>query len=431
VLAVKFRVFAKMENLERKWLIFDGPVDAIWIENMNTVLDDNKKLCLNSGEIIAMAPAMNLIFEPADLLVASPATVSRCGMVYMEPAQLGWMPLFESWKNSLPDSFLDEDYIEIQMLFTWAVDPILEFMRKNCHEISPTQNTNLVVSLMRIFKSLNKDLADPEFYSSIEGKNRIILLDNRFVFAIMWSLGGSVNTEYRKSFDLYVKKLFGFDIQFPPEVKRKKISLPDRSTLYDWKYDLKPNKEGGEWVLWTHLIDPNEIIPAKASPQELIIKTVDTVRYSFLLVLNILNEVPTLFCGPTGTGKSVYIQSVLRNSLEKDKYSSIDIGFSAQTSAAQTQEIIESKLDRIRKGVFGPKQGKCIIFVDDLNMPAKETWGAQPPIEILRQMIDQVLFKLLFLNQKKFLIKVSPLMGCGKKINIKCVCKIGFRHLRY
>lgn len=95
---------------------------------------------------------MTMMFEVEDLAVASPATVSRCGMVYMEPESIGIKPLIDSWMKVLPEQLKSRTKLmtTLKSLFSELVDDSLEFIRINCKELVNSSNGNLTQSLMRI-----------------------------------------------------------------------------------------------------------------------------------------------------------------------------------------------------------------------------------------------------------------------------------------
>ena len=131
VLAIIVRNCAESESPDRQWVMFDGPVDAVWIENMNTVLDDNKKLCLNSGAVIKLSPVMTMMFEVDDLSFASPATVSRCGMVFLEPHQLGYAVLITSYMKKFENILPEKVLAAMEATFYYLSDICCQFCNYN------------------------------------------------------------------------------------------------------------------------------------------------------------------------------------------------------------------------------------------------------------------------------------------------------------
>ena len=363
----------------KHWVMFDGPVDALWIENMNTVLDDNKKLCLNSGEIIPLSAHMTMMFEVEDLAVASPATVSRCGMVYMEPISLGLTPLIKSWVHTLPPKVLENTGLisKIESYFEVYMEPLIKFLRKNMPEPVSSQDNNLCQSICRILNCylVNYNDSELKIVSSEEVEELDQMIENHFIYAIIWSMGVTTTSEGRKKFDKVLRDLLGS--------RTLKFPFPAEGTVYDWKFD-EVNKN---YAPWTETI-PKFEIEGQLQFNEIVVPTMDSIRTKYLYRLLLTHKYHVLSPGPTGTGKSVNSSSLLTTEMPEN-YTSIFLTFSAQTSANQTQDLLDNKFQRRSNKIYGPPPGKySVVFVDDLNMPKKETFGAQPPLELLRQWMD-------------------------------------------
>ncbi|VTJ73574.1 Hypothetical predicted protein [Marmota monax] len=393
------RVGAIASDTNKKWYMFDGPVDAVWIENMNTVLDDNKKLCLSSGEIIKLTEAMTMMFEVQDLAVASPATVSRCGMVYLEPSILGLMPFVECWLSKLP-ALLKPHEEQFKSLFVRFLEESIDFVRSSVKEVIASTNSNLTMSLLKLLDCFFKPFLPREGLKKIppEKLSRIQeLIEPWFIFSLVWTVGATGDSNSRDKFSQWLKTKMS--------VENLTLLFPEEGLVYDYRledagissteddYEEDEDSKQVAWVKWMNSSAPFTMTP-DTNYCNIIVPTTDTMQMSFLLDKLLTNHKPVLCIGPTGTGKTLTISDKLLKNLPLE-YISHFLTFSARTSANQTQDLIDSKLDKrqgthhLRKGVFGPPLGhNFIFFIDDLNMPALETYGAQPPIELLRQWMD-------------------------------------------
>ena len=390
-----------------QWVVFDGPVDALWIENMNTVLDDNMTLCLANGERIKLNKKMHMIFEVEDLSVASPATVSRVGIVYLTPENLGWRPYVVSWlhrelwpaQEISGGARLTQQLTEFMMsLFEANIDVALSYVRAGAsRELVPTVNSQLIESLCALFISLLPEAKLDLNAEAFDGTKKVIT--SIFYFCLIWSIGASIDETHWPTFDEMVREQIG----------NAGVSFPGGGDVHDYFVDL-PDKAFKPW---------KEVVPDFAYDQKtpffsMLVPTVDTVRYAFIFEHSVDVMKPVLFTGHSGVGKSVVVAKAMQDMVEIGAWGRVDLSFSAQTSAKRTQETIESKLEKKKKTLLGPPPGKrLVMFIDDVNMPALETYGASPPVELLRQFLD---YKGFYDRQKLFwkgIADVCAVAACG------------------
>lgn len=374
---------ASREDEIRKWVVFDGPVDALWIENMNTVLDDNMMLCLANGQRIKLRHEMRMLFEVEDLSQASPATVSRCGMVYMTYEDLGWKPFVLSWydriladrRDSNGDLLLDEE-LRSSLLdnFDISVPDFLKLVRENFAEPVSTVNIQLVKGLCNLLDVLIRESFGFKTKAKIEFKRKFI--GYAFAFALTWSVGATaIDTRSMDQVDTLIRRIFSY------------IVYPNMESVHSVYLDII-----GENILFKPWKDKTpDFVYEKDMPYfEILVPTPETTRYVQVISWLLDSNKPVFATGKTGVGKSVVIQNLLTNLKEPKLIDTMFLSFSAQTSSLVTQNTIEGKLQKLKRDVLGAiGDRRNVIFIDDVNMPAKETYGAQPPIELLRQLVDK------------------------------------------
>jgi dynein heavy chain len=214
---------------------------------------------------------MTMMFEVEDLAVASPATVSRCGMVYMEPASIGLGPLFASWLNTLPPKVKANEGIlqKLKQLGDECLEDACYFLRHDISEPVTTVDNNVVQSLFRLMDSYLADYVETDVKKVPPERidELLAVIPNLFAFCLVWSVGTTTNLAGREKFDLWVRK----------RLQKLGVEVPSEGLVHDYAVDLQTKR----WVSWFETVN-EYTVDTKTSYNEIVVPTLDSIRMKYL-----------------------------------------------------------------------------------------------------------------------------------------------------
>ncbi|KAM5271528.1 dynein axonemal heavy chain 11 [Ctenodactylus gundi] len=347
-----------------KWIVLDGDIDPMWIESLNTVMDDNKVLTLASNERVALTSSMRLLFEIHHLRMATPATVSRAGILYVNPQDLGWNPYVASWIDRRRHQ---SEKANLTILFDKYVPMCLDKLRTNFKAVTSIPENSLVQTICALLDCL----LTPENVPCDSSKE---VYELYFVFACVWAFGGTLVqdqvSDYQADFSRWWHK------------EMKAVKFPSQGTIFDYYLDHKTKK----FLPWADRV-PQFTMDPDAPLQTVLVHTSETTRLRYFIELLLEKGKPLMLVGNAGVGKTVFMSDVLA-SLSED-YIVSRVPFSYYTTSAALQRVLEKPLEKKAGRNYGPGGNKKLIyFIDDMNMPEVDMYGTVQPHTLIRQHID-------------------------------------------
>ncbi|XP_075210990.1 dynein heavy chain at 93AB [Lycorma delicatula] len=347
-----------------KWIVLDGDIDPMWIESLNTVMDDNKVLTLASNERIALNPSMRLLFEISNLRTATPATVSRAGILYINPQDLGWNPYVTSWIETREHT---SEKSNLVILFDKYIPACLENVRTRFKKITPITDMSHIQLLCHLLQCLLTPTNTP-----VDCNKE--LHEIYFCFACVWAFGSAMfqdqAVDYRVEFSKWWINEF------------KSIKFPPQGTVFDYYID----PETKEFAPWTERLPKFELDPDMPL-QAVLVHTAESIRIRFFVDLLMEKKHPVMLVGNAGCGKTVLVSEKLSNLSEN--YAVANVPFNFYTTSEMLQKILEKPLEKKAGRNYGPPGSKTLVyFIDDMNMPEVDPYGTVQPHTLIRQHLD-------------------------------------------